>query len=193
MTRQEALHILEFGLTVYDALFVAYLRRASLLLSEDQRFSWQQRESAWKDWLTAFSTFFDESLRYRLNESIMTSMAVAIALMPSRYPEASLIGFKYLEDALLEAGRKTPRKREKAERPRRLTEIVSRKPMWVDRNGSLHQPTNEADMPSAYQSEWGVAFPSILADAVLPLVRAVMPVAHWSGGGLTVVVVVPGD
>lgn len=192
LAESEHERIAVLGLPLYESMVIGYLRAACHLLAHDAELSVMARNEAWARWRDGINRALEGAMRFRENEPLVMAIGVLNALLPGVYPQASLRGFKSLEDVLATAQRSaTALKRERSRRRRRMRDRILRINVWVGPAGDILQDAPLGDeqrdklAEHGYQNVWGVKFDYHQPEGVVWLVRPVLPVVSQPGEGGT--------
>lgn len=99
LSSEDRLQILGLGLSVSDSLALAFLCAAGRLLARDELLDPALRVQSWTRWREGLCTALTDSLRFSDKDGLVLCVMLAAAIYPLAYPQASLAGFKAMDDA----------------------------------------------------------------------------------------------
>lgn len=188
----ECLAIASLGLPLYESVVLGYLRAACHLLERDAGWSISFRDEAWAEWQSGIAAAIEGAMRFRENTPLVMAIGVLGALLPGVYSQATLRGFKALDDALMIAQRSaTALKRERKRQRIRIRDFIRRIDVWVGPAGDIlpNEPLTAEQRREltdhGYQNVWGVRMNYHQPEGVVWLVRAVLPIVAQPGEGGT--------
>lgn len=186
--------IASLGLPLYESVVIGYLRAACHLLDRDAGWSVAFRDETWATWQAGITAAIEGTMRFRENAPLVMAIGVLGALLPGVYSQATLRGFKALDDALVTAQRSaTALKRERRRQWMRLRDAIRRIDVWVGPAGDIlpNEPLTAEQRTEltehGYQNVWGVQIDYHQPEGVVWLVRAVLPVVAQPGSGGTLI------